>query len=123
MRPHQYRPPRSYVNVPANSESHLEAAAAVGPVSVAIEADQAAFQNYKSGLFDAACGTKLDHGVLVVGYDAFYSFRPLAPAYPSSFQTSSPASLLTLFPSYAAALNFPSNIHAHLNAFLQGHWI
>ena len=52
------------------SEAALVAAAALGPVSVAIEADQPAFQHYKSGVFDAPCGTKLDHGVLVVGYDA-----------------------------------------------------
>jgi len=45
------------------------------PVSVAIEADKKIFQSYKSGvLSDAACGTSLDHGVLVVGYgsDAKY---------------------------------------------------
>merc|ERR1711959_228403 len=31
--------------------------------------DKSAFQLYKSGILDsAACGTQLDHGVLVVGY-------------------------------------------------------
>merc|ERR1711959_843593 len=50
-------------------ESALKAAIAKNPVSVAIEADKSAFQLYKGGVIDnAACGTKLDHGVLVVGY-------------------------------------------------------
>jgi len=65
----------NYTNVPVNSEAQLEAAVALGPVSVAIEADQAGFQSYKSGIFDGGtggCGTKLDHGVLVVGYTADY---------------------------------------------------
>ena len=45
------------------------AAVAKQPVSVAIEADKSAFQLYKSGVLDsAACGQKLDHGVLTVGY-------------------------------------------------------
>ena len=40
-----------------------------GPVSVAIEADTRAFQMYSSGVITGtACGTNLDHGVLVVGY-------------------------------------------------------
>ena len=49
------------------TEAALLEAAGRAPVSVAIEADQPGFQGYKSGVFDAACGTKLDHGVLVVG--------------------------------------------------------
>ena len=38
------------------------------PVSVAIEADQMAFQLYQGGVLTKKCGKKLDHGVLVVGY-------------------------------------------------------
>jgi len=57
-----------YTDVQAQSDSALMAAVAIGPVSVAIEADQQAFQFYQSGVFKAACGTNLDHGVLIVGY-------------------------------------------------------
>jgi len=40
----------------------------LGPVAVAIEADQACFQFYHDGILnDPSCGTALDHGVLLVG--------------------------------------------------------
>jgi cathepsin L len=51
-----------------HTENSLGAAVDITPVSVAIEADQAAFQNYKSGVLSGICGKQLDHGVLVVGY-------------------------------------------------------
>merc|ERR550514_133204 len=59
-----------YKDVPQNEEAQLASAVEKGPVSVAIEADQRGFQMYKSGVFSGTCGTKLDHGVLVVGYTA-----------------------------------------------------
>jgi len=60
--------PSSFVDVAANKDSALMSAIDVAPVSVAIEADQAAFQLYKSGVFTATCGANLDHGVVAVGY-------------------------------------------------------
>lgn len=58
----------SFADVPQNQEAQLIAAVTRQPVSVAIEADQSAFQFYKSGVFKDACGTQLDHGVLAVGF-------------------------------------------------------
>ena len=58
----------TYTDVTASSDSAMMAALVKQPVSIAIEADQKEFQLYKSGVFTAACGTNLDHGVLVVGY-------------------------------------------------------
>jgi C1A family cysteine protease len=59
----------SYVRVEADSTDALKASIAKGPTSVAIEADKTVFQHYTSGVMDSIeCGTKLDHGVLAVGY-------------------------------------------------------
>lgn len=54
--------------MPKNSESTLVQAVANQPVSVAIEASGSDFQHYSSGVFNGPCGTRLDHGVTVVGY-------------------------------------------------------
>ena len=59
---------KQYVDVPANSDEAMMTALTQQPVSIAIQADQKDFQLYKSGVFTETCGTKLDHGVLVVGY-------------------------------------------------------
>jgi C1A family cysteine protease len=59
---------KSYTDVPTNSPTQLKAAIAKAPVSVAIEADQTAFQMYTSGVITKGCGQSLDHGVLAVGY-------------------------------------------------------
>lgn len=56
----------SFVDV--KGEAGLLTALQGRPVSVAIEADQSSFQLYKSGVLTGRCGTRLDHGVLVVGY-------------------------------------------------------
>jgi len=57
-----------FKDVPTNSQLALMTAVVQQPVSVAIEADQDSFQFYSSGVLTKACGTNLDHGVLLVGY-------------------------------------------------------
>jgi len=51
-------------------EADMLSAVSQQPVSVALEADKDAFQHYSSGVLTDAtgCGSKPDHGVLVVGY-------------------------------------------------------
>jgi len=61
-----------FKDVTPRSSDQLAAAITLGPVSVAIEADQSSFQLYHSGILDKPCGSKLDHGVLAVGYAADY---------------------------------------------------
>jgi len=51
------------------SASSLKSALNSQPVSVAIQADQAVFQQYKGGVITSGCGSQLDHGVLAAGYD------------------------------------------------------
>jgi KDEL-tailed cysteine endopeptidase len=57
-----------FVDLPSGDEAALAAAVAKQPVSVAIQANQFAFQFYKAGVLTGECGTELDHGVLAVGY-------------------------------------------------------
>jgi len=58
-----------FTDVRGSSTSAMESALDSQPVSIAIEADQGSFQLYTSGvLTSSGCGSRLDHGVLAVGY-------------------------------------------------------
>jgi len=57
-----------FKDVRRGDEKALMSAIQQQPVSVAIEADQSLFQLYKGGVLTGACGTRIDHGVLLVGY-------------------------------------------------------
>lgn len=60
-----------FTDVTPDSPSALMSAVAQQPVSIAIEADKSVFQLYSGGVMDStACGTNLDHGVLLVGYSS-----------------------------------------------------
>ena len=60
-----------YVDIPRGDEEALtQAIGTVGPISVAIDASKSTFHYYHQGVYsDSLCSsTKLDHGVLAVGY-------------------------------------------------------
>lgn len=60
----------SFVDVPINEMALTEACEKVGPISVAMDAGWITFRYYKGGIYyEPRCyTTKLNHGVLVVGY-------------------------------------------------------
>jgi C1A family cysteine protease len=63
---------KNFVDVEPSNDNAFVTALSKTPLAVAIEADQREFQLYKSGVFTGTCGTKLDHGVLAVGYSKEY---------------------------------------------------
>lgn len=57
-------------SVPAKNVDAFKAALVTQPIAIGIQADQAIFQFYKSGVIKGLkCGDDLDHAVLAVGYD------------------------------------------------------
>jgi KDEL-tailed cysteine endopeptidase len=68
--------PSGFVDVVVGNVNALMTAVAQQPVSIAIQANQVAFQTYKSGVLTGTCGQRLDHGVLAVGYGTWTDGTP-----------------------------------------------
>jgi len=68
--------PTGFYDVAAGDVNALMSAVAQQPVSVAIQANQVAFQTYSSGVLTGKCGQRLDHGVLAVGYGTWTDGTP-----------------------------------------------
>ena len=67
-----------YVDIRRDDERALtQAIQTIGPISVAIDASKSTFHYYKRGVYyDRECSsTKLDHGVLAVGYGTEEFFK------------------------------------------------
>jgi len=64
----KYVPISSYKDVTEDSLTDMETAVAAGPVSIAVDAAGLTWQFYDGGVVKRTCGTRLDHGVLAVGY-------------------------------------------------------
>merc|ERR1719230_56151 len=63
---------KSYKDVQPKSWTQFKAALNKGPVAIGIEADKSVFQLYSGGVMNSKkCGTRLDHGVLAVGYGTY----------------------------------------------------
>jgi len=60
-----------YQCVQQENSEQLLAALTQQPVSIAVEADQSAWQFYSAGVVNSECGAALDHAVLLVGWGAF----------------------------------------------------
>ena len=59
----------SYTALPANNPSALLAAVQKQPISIAVASSSGTFAFYKSGVITStACGTSVNHAVLLVGY-------------------------------------------------------
>lgn len=56
-----------FTDVPPNNEAQLLQAVASQPVSVAVMVGRD-FQLYKEGVFTGPCGTRINHGVTLIGY-------------------------------------------------------
>merc|ERR1711862_1024583 len=69
----------------SSSSSALMSAINQQPISVAVEADQSAFQRYSGGIVTSGCGTNLDHGVLAAGYDSSQGYFKVKNSWGSSW--------------------------------------